>query len=123
MPMYVSSALETSLEEVFSASTERYVLSLVFLLPISFQNFLVTGNEIGRTPPTFADASVAAKAILDSGFDFDEGAIIFNRFKTVVSYQTSKLPILPLEVCFVLLGSIRQTVLLNAYLFHIYENN
>jgi len=61
------------------------------------KNFLVTGNEIGRTPPTFADASVAAKAILDSGFDFDEGAIIFNRFKTVVSYQTSKLPILPLE--------------------------
>lgn len=61
------------------------------------KHFLATGNEIGRTPPTFGDASVAAKAILDSGFEFDEGAIIFNKFKTVVSYQTSKLPILPLE--------------------------
>lgn len=59
--------------------------------------FLLTGNEIGRTPPTFADSSVVAKAILDSGFDFDEGTIIFNRFKTVVSYETTKMPVMPLE--------------------------
>ncbi|KJH48618.1 ATP synthase F1, gamma subunit [Dictyocaulus viviparus] len=59
--------------------------------------FLLTGNDIGRTPPTFADASIAAKAILESGFDFEEGSIIFNRFRTVVSYETSKLAIMPLE--------------------------
>ncbi|CAI4229467.1 unnamed protein product [Auanema sp. JU1783] len=59
--------------------------------------FLLTGNEIGRQPPSFADASIAAKAILDSGFEFEEGHIIFNRFKSVVSYETSKIPILPLE--------------------------
>ncbi|VDM53554.1 unnamed protein product [Angiostrongylus costaricensis] len=61
------------------------------------KKFLLTGNDIGRTPPTFADASIAAKAILDSGFDFEEGSIIFNKFKTVVSFETSKMPIMPLE--------------------------
>uniref|UniRef100_A0A1I7TQK0 F-ATPase gamma subunit n=1 Tax=Caenorhabditis tropicalis TaxID=1561998 RepID=A0A1I7TQK0_9PELO len=61
------------------------------------KHFLVSGNEIGRAPPTFADASIAAKAILDSGFDFETGTIVFNRFKSVVSYETSKLQILPLE--------------------------
>ncbi|CAB3406849.1 unnamed protein product [Caenorhabditis bovis] len=58
---------------------------------------LLSGNDIGRQPPTFADASIAAKAILDSGFDFEEGTILYNRFKSVVSYETSKIPILPLE--------------------------
>ncbi|CAJ0584845.1 unnamed protein product, partial [Mesorhabditis spiculigera] len=57
----------------------------------------LSGNEIGRTPPSFEDAAIAAQAILDSGIEFDEGTILFNKFKTVVSYQTSKLPILPLE--------------------------
>ncbi|CAL2042260.1 hypothetical protein CAEBREN_08131 [Caenorhabditis brenneri] len=61
------------------------------------KHFLVSGNEIGRAPPTFADASIAAKAVLDSGFDFETGTIVFNKFKSVVSYETSKLQILPLE--------------------------
>lgn len=60
-------------------------------------SILLSGNEIGRAPPSFADASIAAKAILDSGYDFETGTILFNRFKTVVSYETSKLQILPLE--------------------------
>lgn len=84
-------------------------------------NFLLTGNDIGRTPPTFDDASIAAKAILESGFEFDEvcrrlpssestiilskkcrcfqGMILYNRFKTVVSYQTSRMPIMTFDVC------------------------
>jgi len=72
------------------------------------KHFLLSGNEIGRQPPTFEDASIAAKAILESGFEFDKGYIIYNRFKTVVSYQTSKLPILPLE-------AIKQKENLNTY--------
>ncbi|CAD6191351.1 unnamed protein product [Caenorhabditis auriculariae] len=58
---------------------------------------ILSANEIGRQPPTFADASIAAKAILDAGFDFEQGTILYNRFKSVVSYETSKLQILPLE--------------------------
>ncbi|PAV60739.1 hypothetical protein WR25_25409 [Diploscapter pachys] len=72
------------------------------------KHFLLSGNEIGRQPPTFEDASIAAKAILESGFEFDKGYIIYNRFKSVVSYQTSKLPILPLE-------AIKQKENLNTY--------
>jgi F-type H+-transporting ATPase subunit gamma len=61
------------------------------------KHFALTGNEIGRQPPTFEDAAIAANAILNSGIEFEEGNIIFNKFKTVVAYQTSKLPILPLD--------------------------
>ncbi|KAK5984151.1 ATP synthase subunit gamma, partial [Trichostrongylus colubriformis] len=61
------------------------------------KKILITGNNIGRAPPSFGDASIAAKAILESGFDFEEGVIIFNKFKTVVSYETSKMAIMPLE--------------------------
>uniref|UniRef100_A0A7E4W1S1 F-ATPase gamma subunit n=1 Tax=Panagrellus redivivus TaxID=6233 RepID=A0A7E4W1S1_PANRE len=58
---------------------------------------LLTANDIGRQPPTFEDASIVANAILNSGYEYDEGEIIFNRFKTVVSYDTTKLPLVSLE--------------------------
>uniref|UniRef100_A0A914Y344 F-ATPase gamma subunit n=1 Tax=Panagrolaimus superbus TaxID=310955 RepID=A0A914Y344_9BILA len=61
------------------------------------ENFLFTANDIGRQPPTFEDASIAANQILNSGYEFDEGHIIYNKFKTVVSYQTTKLPIMSLD--------------------------
>lgn len=72
------------------------------------QNFLFSGNDIGRTPPTFEDASIAANAILNSDYEFDSGSIIYNRFKTVVSYETKHLPIMPIE-------TIRQNEKLNWY--------
>ncbi|VVC95771.1 ATP synthase subunit gamma, mitochondrial [Leptidea sinapis] len=50
-------------------------------------------NEIGRQPPTFGDAAVIANAILNSGYDFGSGKIIYNKFKSVVSYMQSDLPI------------------------------
>jgi F-type H+-transporting ATPase subunit gamma len=58
---------------------------------------LFAANGIGRAPPTFEDASLTANAILNSGYDFDGGAIIYNRFKSVVSYETKLLPLLPIE--------------------------
>lgn len=61
------------------------------------QHFLACGNEIGRAPPTFEDAAIVAQAVLDSGYEFQKGTIIYNYFKTVVSYETRKLTILPLE--------------------------
>uniref|UniRef100_A0A915E307 ATP synthase subunit gamma n=1 Tax=Ditylenchus dipsaci TaxID=166011 RepID=A0A915E307_9BILA len=61
------------------------------------QQILMSANDIGKAPPTFEDASIVAGKILNSGYHFDEGTIIFNRFKTVVSYQTSKLPIVLLD--------------------------
>merc|ERR1711935_512501 len=57
------------------------------------KNILSVGSEIGRLPPQFGDASKIASAILNAGFEYDAGKMLFNRYKSVVSYQTSELPI------------------------------
>ena len=53
----------------------------------------MVGSEIGRLPPTFNDASKVANAILTSGYDFDEGKLLFNYYKSVVSNETLEIPI------------------------------
>merc|ERR1711997_1198530 len=57
------------------------------------KNILAVGSEIGRLPPQFGDASKIASAILNSGFEYDSGKMLFNRFKSVVSYDTTEMPI------------------------------
>lgn len=56
-------------------------------------NIIMVANEIGRKPPTFLDAAKIANAILTSGYEFTSGRIVYNRFKSVVSYQTQNLPL------------------------------
>uniref|UniRef100_A0A8R1HX16 ATP synthase subunit gamma n=1 Tax=Caenorhabditis japonica TaxID=281687 RepID=A0A8R1HX16_CAEJA len=51
------------------------------------KSLLVSGNEIGRAPPTFADASIAAKAILDAGFDFETVNILYFTTTTMRSAE------------------------------------
>lgn len=60
------------------------------------KNILFACKELGRKPPTFEDASKIAAAVLQSGYQFDAGKVVYNRFKSVVSYQTSELPIFSL---------------------------
>lgn len=48
-------------------------------------------------PPQFLDAAKAANEVLNCGFDYSDGKIIYNRFKSVVSYQVSDLPIFSLQ--------------------------
>ncbi|CAG2121763.1 unnamed protein product [Medioppia subpectinata] len=57
------------------------------------QNILMMFNDIGKKAPQFGDATTIANAILESGHEFTEGIIIYNKFKTVVSYLTSELPV------------------------------
>lgn len=57
------------------------------------KNILMVANEVGRLPPTFLDASRIAHEILNCGYNFTEGKIVYNRFKSVVSYQCTSLPI------------------------------
>merc|ERR1739838_60147 len=57
------------------------------------KNILSVGSEIGRLPPQFGDAAKIASAILNSGFEYDAGKLVYNQYKSVVSYQTSELPI------------------------------
>uniref|UniRef100_A0A8C5XGP3 ATP synthase subunit gamma n=1 Tax=Microcebus murinus TaxID=30608 RepID=A0A8C5XGP3_MICMU len=59
--------------------------------------FLVAFKEVGRKSPTFGDASVIALELLNSGYEFDEGFIIFNRFRSVISYKTEEKPIFSLN--------------------------
>lgn len=56
-------------------------------------NIILVANEVGRLPPTFTDASKLTNAILTSGYDFNSGKIIYNRFKSVVSYATQEMPV------------------------------
>jgi F-type H+-transporting ATPase subunit gamma len=53
--------------------------------------------QIGRLPPTFLDAAKAANAILNCGYEFTEGKIIYNKFKSVVSYSISDMPVFSLK--------------------------
>jgi len=61
------------------------------------KNILSVGSEIGRLPPQFGDATKIASAILNSGFEYDAGKLVYNKYKSVVSYQTSELPIFSLD--------------------------
>jgi len=38
-------------------------------------------KEIGRKPPSFGDASIIATELLNSGYEFDQGSVFFNRFR------------------------------------------
>ncbi|XP_059061288.1 ATP synthase subunit gamma, mitochondrial [Achroia grisella] len=57
------------------------------------KHIICVANEIGRLPPTFTDAAKIASAILTSGYEFGFGKIIFNKFRSVVSYEQSDLPL------------------------------
>merc|ERR1712168_114337 len=55
-------------------------------------NIIGQVKEVGRKPATFEDAGRIATFILNSGLDFGSGKIIYNRFRTVVSYDTIEMP-------------------------------
>jgi F-type H+-transporting ATPase subunit gamma len=60
-------------------------------------NVIMMFNDFGKKPPQFGDALVVANAILTSGLEFKKGILVYNQFKTVVSYQTTEMPIFSLE--------------------------
>jgi len=67
-----------------------------------FQRFfgpqiVMVGSEIGRLPPQFGDAAKIANAILTCGHDFDEGKLVYNYYKSVVSYDTTSIPIFSID--------------------------
>lgn len=45
------------------------------------KHILLNCKEVGRKPPNFGDASVIAAELLNSGYEFDQGSIVFNRFR------------------------------------------
>lgn len=47
-------------------------------------------NELGRKPPMFEEASFIAEQILDSGYEFDSGELMYNKFNSVISYSVAE---------------------------------
>ncbi|XP_045166275.1 ATP synthase subunit gamma, mitochondrial-like [Mercenaria mercenaria] len=62
------------------------------------KDVILSMNNVGKTPPNFNDAAFIAEQITDAGFKFDSGTIYFNKFRNVVSYNTSALPLYTEEV-------------------------
>jgi len=60
-------------------------------------NLIMVGSEIGRLPPQFGDAAKIANAILTCGHEFDTGKLVYNYYKSVVSYDTTSIPIFSQE--------------------------
>ena len=54
---------------------------------------IMVGSEIGRLPPQFGAAAKIANAILNCGHEFDKGKLVYNYYKSVVSYDTKEIPI------------------------------
>ncbi|KAM9845789.1 ATP synthase F(1) complex subunit gamma, mitochondrial isoform 4-T4 [Aulostomus maculatus] len=56
-------------------------------------HIMLNCKEIGRKPPSFGDASIIATELLNSGYDFDKGTVLYNRFRSVISYKTDQKPL------------------------------
>jgi F-type H+-transporting ATPase subunit gamma len=52
-------------------------------------NILFSVNDVGKKNVTFLDASLVASEILNSGFEYDSGEILYNRFKSAIAYTTT----------------------------------
>merc|ERR1711962_1632686 len=50
-------------------------------------------NDYGKRPPLFSDAALVANTILNSDYDYDKSTLIYNTFKSVISYDTTELPL------------------------------
>ncbi|XP_043944298.1 ATP synthase subunit gamma, mitochondrial isoform X2 [Protopterus annectens] len=60
-------------------------------------HLLLTFKEVGRKPASFGDASIIATELLNSGYEFNQGSVIFNRFRSVISYRTEEKPVFSLD--------------------------
>ncbi|GBB96700.1 hypothetical protein RclHR1_02810018 [Rhizophagus clarus] len=56
------------------------------------ENIKLSFNQIGRSIPTYNEASSIADTILKEKIDFDQAAIIYNYFKSVISYEAQIIP-------------------------------
>ncbi|EPZ35399.1 ATPase, F1 complex, gamma subunit conserved site domain-containing protein [Rozella allomycis CSF55] len=57
------------------------------------KNILASFNQIGKTIPTFTDALLVTQLIFKTNSSYDKLGIIYNRFKSVIAYDTLTLPV------------------------------
>ena len=54
---------------------------ILFFVSILGDDILFHMNELGRKPPLFEEALFIAEQVLDSGYEFEAGEMLFNKFK------------------------------------------
>jgi len=62
------------------------------------RSMLMECKELGRVPPSFQDAAAIGEELLTTEFDFKEGKIAFNYFKSAMTQIIKMQPIIPTEV-------------------------
>lgn len=85
-------AEDPSIQVVCVGDKSRAILQRLYS-----KNIAMVCNEIGRLPPTFLDAAKLTNAVINMGYDYTDGKIVYNKFKSVVSYGVADMPIFSLK--------------------------
>ncbi|KAK2892635.1 hypothetical protein Q8A67_012623 [Cirrhinus molitorella] len=98
----VAKAMKSEIAKLSSAGKEVMIVNVGdklrgLLYRTHGKHILINCKEVGRKPPTFTDASVIATELLDSGYEFDQGSIVYNRFRSVISYKTDEKPLFSID--------------------------
>ncbi|CAG8516192.1 16450_t:CDS:2 [Funneliformis caledonium] len=56
------------------------------------ENIKLSFNQIGKSIPTYNEASSIADVVLKEKLDFDQATIVYNYFKSVISYEAQTIP-------------------------------
>ncbi|CAG8747907.1 26030_t:CDS:2, partial [Gigaspora rosea] len=56
-------------------------------------NIRLSFNQIGKATPTYTEACAIADTILNEKIEFDQAIIIYNYFKSVISYEAETIPV------------------------------
>ncbi|KAJ8263735.1 hypothetical protein COCON_G00161920 [Conger conger] len=100
--MNIAKAMKAEVDRLTAAGKEVMLVNVgdklrALLNKTHGKHFLLTCKDIGRKTPTFSDAASIATELLHSGYEFDQGAIYFNRFKSVMSYTTEEKPVFSVD--------------------------
>ncbi|CAL1541801.1 unnamed protein product [Lymnaea stagnalis] len=89
--------IRAKLEEEGSAVDTKFIIigdkAKGILQRTLAQNVLISFNDYGKRPPTFSDAALVANTLLNLDYKYDRATLIFNTFKSVISYITTELPL------------------------------
>ncbi|XP_049892328.1 ATP synthase subunit gamma, mitochondrial isoform X3 [Epinephelus moara] len=98
----IAKAIKSEINTLTSAGKEVMVVNVGdklrgLLHRTHGKHIILNCKEVGRKPPSFGDASIVATELLNSGYEFDQGAVFFNRFRSVISYKAEQKPLFSTE--------------------------
>lgn len=77
---------DTNLKLVCVGDKSRSILQYKYR-----KHIIMVVREVGKRPPTFLDASLIALGIRGTGFINKNWVVIYNKFKSMVSYETTNI--------------------------------